>query len=61
MAVVDHKPLLLLYNTPRRPKQMRVDRHRMKLMAFEFKVIHMSSDKMLPAAVTREIFFYFLF
>ena len=36
VAVVDHKPLLPLYNTPRRPKQMRVDRHRMKLMAFNF-------------------------
>ena len=44
-AVVDHKPLLPLYNIPRRPKQMRVDRHRMKLMAFNFKVIHMSGDK----------------
>ena len=45
VAVVDHKPLLPLYNTPKRPKQMRVDRHRMKLMAFDFKVIHMSGDK----------------
>ena len=44
VAVVD-QPLLPLYNTPRRPKQMRVDRHRMKLIAFDFKVIHMSGDK----------------
>ena len=38
-AAVDHKPLIPLYNNPRRPKQMRVDRHRMKLAAFRFKVI----------------------
>ena len=40
-AVVDHKSLLPLYNTPRRPKQMRVDRHRMKLSSYNFKVVHM--------------------
>ena len=42
MAFVDHRPLLPLYNTPRRPKQMRVDRHRMKLAAYDFKVDHVS-------------------
>lgn len=44
-AVVDHKPLLPLYSSPRRPKQMRVDRHRMKLAAYDFEVIHMAGDK----------------
>ena len=29
-AVVDHKPLLPLYNNPRRPKQMRVDSRLLK-------------------------------
>ena len=44
-AMVDHRPLLPLYNTPRRPNQMRVDRHRMKLAAYDFKVDHMSGSK----------------
>ena len=44
-AVVDHKPLLPLYNTPKRPKQMRVDRHRMKLAAYDFQVVHMAGEK----------------
>ena len=37
-AVVDHKPLLPLFNKVSRPKQARVDRHRMKLAAFDFEV-----------------------
>ena len=44
-AVVDHKPLIPLYNTPKRPKQMRIDRYRMKLAAYNFKVTHMAGDK----------------
>ena len=44
-AMVDHKPLVPLYNTPKRPKQMRVDRHRMKLAAFRFKVGHIPGSK----------------
>ena len=44
-AVVDHKPLLPLYNNPKRPNQMRVDRHRMKLAAFDFHVLHEPGDK----------------
>ena len=44
-AVVDHKPLVPLYNNPKRPKQMRIDRHRMKLSAYNFKLIHMAGDK----------------
>jgi hypothetical protein len=45
-AMVDHKPLLPLYNSPRRPKQMRVDRHRMKLTAYDFTVGHVAGSKM---------------
>ena len=44
-AVVYHKPLLPLYNNPRRPKQMRVDRHRMKLAGYSFSVSHISGEK----------------
>ena len=44
-AVVDHKPLLPLFNSPKRPKQMRVDRHRMKMGAYDFNVFHMAGDK----------------
>ena len=40
VAVVDHKPLLPLYNKVTRPKQARVDRHRMKLAAFDFEVVY---------------------
>ena len=46
VAAVDHKPLLPLYNTPQRPKQMRVDRHRMKLAGYDFKVEHVAGAKM---------------
>jgi transposase InsO family protein len=44
-AVVDHKPLLTLFNSPGRPKQMRVDRHRMKLAAYNFTVVHMAGTQ----------------
>ena len=40
VAVVDHKPLLPLFNKVTRPKQARVDRHRMKLAAFDFEVVY---------------------
>ena len=43
--MVDHKPLLPLYNNPKRPKQMRVDRHRMKLAGYRFHVSHVSGEK----------------
>ena len=45
-AVVDHKPLVPLYSSLKRPKQMRVDRHRMKLAAYDFEVTHIAGDKM---------------
>ena len=40
VAVVDHKSLLPLYNKAARPKQARVDRHRMKLAGFDFEVVY---------------------
>ena len=40
VVVVDHKPLLPLFNKVTRPKQARVDRHRMKLAAFDFEVVY---------------------
>ena len=43
--MVDHKPLLPLYNNPKRPKQMRVDRHRMNLAGYCFHVSHVSREK----------------
>ena len=39
-CVVDHKPLLPLYNQLKRPIQARVDRHRMKLAQFNFKLVY---------------------
>ena len=40
VCVVDHKPLLPLYNQLKRPIQARVDRHRMKLAQFNFKLVY---------------------
>ena len=37
-VVVDHKPLVPLYNSPGRPSPVRVDRHRSKLRGFNFRV-----------------------
>ena len=45
VGMVDHRPLLPLYNTPRRPKQMRVDRHRIKLAGYNFRLEHVSGAK----------------
>ena len=39
-VVTDHKPLVPLYNDPKRPGPMRVDRHRLKLLAYDFDVVH---------------------
>ena len=38
MVFVDHKAMLPLYNGMGRPKQARVDQHRMKLKANRFKM-----------------------
>ena len=40
VCVVDYKPLLPLYNQLKRPIQARVDRHRMKLAQFNFKLVY---------------------
>ena len=40
LFVTDHKPLLPLYNSPSKPRQPRVDRHRTKLLAFDYTVIY---------------------
>ena len=42
-AAVYHRPLLPLYNNPKRPTQMRVARHRIKLAGYNLKVIHVAS------------------
>ena len=38
-VVTDHQPLLKVYNSPEKPKQLRVDRHRIKLLPFEYEVL----------------------
>ena len=38
--VTDHKPLIPLYNAASRPKNLRVDRHRTKLLPFNYTLIH---------------------
>ena len=43
-VVVDHKPLVPLYNSPNRPAPVRVDRHKSKLRAFSFKVVYEAGD-----------------
>ena len=39
-VVVDHKPLVPLYNSPSRPSPIRVDRHKSKLLAFNYTVVY---------------------
>ena len=39
-VVTDHEPLLSLYNGAARPRQLRVDRHRTKLLGFDFNLTH---------------------
>ena len=38
--VTDHKPLIPLYNSATRPKNLRVDRHRTKLLPFTYTLVH---------------------
>ena len=38
--VTDHKPLVTIYNQPGKPKQLRIDRHRTKLLPFQYHVIY---------------------
>ena len=44
-VVVDHKPLVPLYNSCNRPAPVRVDRHKSKLLAFDFKVVYEAGSK----------------
>ncbi|XP_028418120.1 uncharacterized protein K02A2.6-like [Dendronephthya gigantea] len=39
-VVTDHQPLVCLYNNPRRPGPFRVERMRLKLQGFSFKVVY---------------------
>ena len=39
-VVVDHRPLVALYNSPNRPAPVRVDRHKSKLRSFRFKTVY---------------------
>ena len=50
-VVTDHKPLVSLYNNPRRPGPFRVERMRLKLQGFSFKVVY-RPGKQNPADYT---------
>ena len=39
-VVTDHQPLIPIYNSPNKPKQLRVDRHRTKLLPFQYDVVY---------------------
>ena len=39
-VVTDHKPLVTIYNQPGKPKQLRIDRHRTKLLPFQYHVTY---------------------
>ena len=39
-VVTDHKLLIPVYNDPRKPKQLRVDRHCTKLLPFRYSVTY---------------------
>ena len=43
--VVDHKPLVSLYNSLGRPSPVRVDQHRSELLGFDFSVIFYAEFK----------------
>ena len=43
--VIDHKPLVPLYNGESRPKQPRVDRHLMKLANYNFELMYEAGAK----------------
>ena len=38
--VTDHEPLLPIYSSSAKPRQLRVDRHRTKLLPYDFTVVH---------------------
>ena len=43
-VVTDHKPLIPLYNNPTRPRNLRVDRHRTKLLPYRYTVIYETGE-----------------
>ena len=43
-VVTDHKPLIPLYNNPTRPRNLRVDRHRTKLLPYRYTVIYEAGE-----------------
>ena len=44
-VVTDHEPLVTIYNNPSKPKQLRVDRHRTKLLPFSYNVVYEEGTK----------------
>ena len=36
-VVTDHEPLIPIYNSAQKPKQLRVNSHRIKLLPFEYR------------------------
>ena len=44
-VVTDHQPLVSVYNQSSKPKQLRVDRHRTKLLPFQYTVIYEPGSK----------------
>ena len=44
-VVTDHKPLLPIYSKSSRPRQLRVDRHRMKLLPYNYTVTYEPGTK----------------
>ena len=50
-VATDHKPLVSLYNNPRRPRLLRVERMGLKLQGFSFRVIY-RSGKLNPTDYT---------
>ena len=39
-VVTDHQPLIPIYNSTSKPKQLRIDRHRTKLLPFQYTVVY---------------------
>ena len=39
-VVTDHQPLIPIYNSPHKPKQLRIDHHRTKLPPFQYDVVY---------------------
>ena len=39
-VITDHQPLIPIYNSPNKPKQLWVDRHWTKLLPFQYEVVH---------------------